>query len=132
MDVISQPQTASAPSRPTLPRVVPVTSVMGAEIEGVNLSQPIGDAAFAAIRDAFVAHHLLAFSGQKLEPAHIRAFAERFGAIEGNSIKGHDGRVLDPVRDRAVQATRRPAPEVVLLEPVRPERVLEMSRRMVA
>jgi alpha-ketoglutarate-dependent taurine dioxygenase len=72
---------------------------MGAVIEGVDLSRQIDDDAFDAIRDAFVDHHLIVFRGQSLDRSHMRQFAERFGTIEGNSIKGHDGRVLDPVHE---------------------------------
>lgn len=82
-----------APARVSL-RVTPNSRVMGAEIEGVDLSQPIGDATFAHVRVAFVKHHLIVFRDQNLEAAHIHAFAERFGTIEGNSIKGFDGQVL--------------------------------------
>src|SRR5581483_1887985 len=55
---------------------------LGAEVEGVNLSRPLTDRDFGAIRDALHTHHVLAFRAQSLEPAQFHAFASRFGRPE--------------------------------------------------
>lgn len=78
-------------------RVRPIGEVMGAEIENVDLSAPLADDAFRRILEAFIAHKLLVFRNQRLSAAGIRAFAERFGPIEGHNVKGQDGKVLDAV-----------------------------------
>jgi taurine dioxygenase len=60
----------------------PLSGGFGAEILGVDLSRPLDEATFAAIRDAFDHRLLLIFRDQNLpEQAHI-AFSRRFGALE--------------------------------------------------
>ena len=55
---------------------------VGAEIGGVDLSQPLDDATFAVLEDAFYQNSVLVFRGQDLAPkAHI-AFSRRFGPLE--------------------------------------------------
>jgi taurine dioxygenase len=56
-------------------------AAMGAEVLGANLSQ-LNDSDFAAIRDAFHAHSVLAIRDQILSPAAQLAFSRRFGALE--------------------------------------------------
>jgi taurine dioxygenase len=55
---------------------------MGAEISGVDLSQPLSDNAFGEIRDALHRHHVIALRGQKVDPQMFLDFASRFGAPE--------------------------------------------------
>ena len=55
---------------------------MGAEVDGVDLEQPLPEDAFAQIRDALHRHHVLAFRAQRLQPASFLEFARRFGAPE--------------------------------------------------
>jgi taurine dioxygenase len=61
--------------------VRPVTSNIGAEVRGVDLRQPLDDAALAAVRAALEAHQVLFFREQHITPAQHLAFAERFGPI---------------------------------------------------
>ena len=56
-------------------------AAMGAEIVGADLNA-LDEAAFAAIKDAFLAHHVIAVRGQQLSPAGQLAFSRRFGALE--------------------------------------------------
>jgi taurine dioxygenase len=72
-------------------QAIPLSEVAGAEISGVDLSQPIGDDLRAQILDAFLAHHLLVFRGQSLSPAQQAAFSENFGALEEHVIRLPDG-----------------------------------------
>lgn len=60
----------------------PLSPVMGAEIAGIDLSQPLDDAVFAAIRTAFHRHMLLSFPDQSLSQAAQVAFSRRFGALQ--------------------------------------------------
>ena len=56
-------------------------AAMGAEITGVDLNA-LDDRAFECIRDAFLAHQVIAVRGQNLSPAAQMAFSQRFGALE--------------------------------------------------
>jgi taurine dioxygenase len=57
-------------------------SCLGAEVDGVDLEQPLPEDAFARIRDALHRHHVLVFRAQHLQPASFLDFARRFGAPE--------------------------------------------------
>ena len=47
--------------------VQPTGGALGADIHGVDLSRPVGDAAFQRILQAWSNHLVLRFSGQKIE-----------------------------------------------------------------
>jgi taurine dioxygenase len=55
---------------------------LGAEISGVDLSQPLSDGAFAQIADAFFANEVVFFRNQRLTPEQQVAFTRRFGELE--------------------------------------------------
>ena len=55
---------------------------LGAEISGVDLSQPLDDTAFARIADAFFDNEVVFFRNQKLTPEQQIAFTRRFGPLE--------------------------------------------------
>lgn len=60
----------------------PFDAPVGAEIVGLDISQPIGDADFARIHRAHLDHHVVVFRDQQVSPdAHI-AFSRRFGPLE--------------------------------------------------
>ncbi len=70
-------------------RVITVRQVhphIGAQIEGVDLSQPLDDATFATVLDAFNQHSVLVFRNQRLSDAEQVAFSERFGELEKTSF----------------------------------------------
>lgn len=58
-----------------------VAAACGAEIEGVDLSQPLDDATFAAIENAFVEHQVIVFRDQKISTEDQKAFGRRFGDL---------------------------------------------------
>jgi len=62
--------------------IVPLTDALGAEILGIDLSQPLDDQTFTRIEDAFHAHSVLLFRGQSLSPDQQVAFSRRFGDLE--------------------------------------------------
>jgi taurine dioxygenase len=64
--------------------VFPLAPALGAEIGGVDLSQPLGAAAFATLRQAFHAHGVIFFRDQNLTPEQHMAFARRWGDINVN------------------------------------------------
>jgi taurine dioxygenase len=55
---------------------------LGHEIRGVDLSQPLTDAAFAPIEKAFDDIGVVLFRNQKLTPEQHIAFSRRFGKLE--------------------------------------------------
>jgi taurine dioxygenase len=59
----------------------PVTPVIGAEIHGLNLSEPLAPAVVEGIRSALGRHLVLFFPGQDLTPKAQAAFAAQFGEL---------------------------------------------------
>ena len=59
----------------------PLSDALGAEIHGVDLSQPLDDATVAAIKDAWHEHIVLLFRDQDFDSDQQTAFAERFGDV---------------------------------------------------
>ncbi|MBU2534380.1 MAG: TauD/TfdA family dioxygenase [Alphaproteobacteria bacterium] len=66
---------------PTL-QINPLSNVMAAEITGIDLSKPLSDRDRQAIHNAFLAHQILVFRGQKLTKEQQVAFTEQFGTLE--------------------------------------------------
>jgi len=58
----------------------------GVEIAGIDLSQPMSEAAFAEMEAAFFRGQVLAVRGQRLTPAQFAAWARRFGPPEPHVI----------------------------------------------
>jgi taurine dioxygenase len=61
--------------------IVPLSSALGAEIRGVDVSEPLSDADFEKIRDAWHAHLVIVLRGQRLDEDQQVAFARRFGEL---------------------------------------------------
>lgn len=61
--------------------VHPIAGTVGAEVHGVDLSQDLSDAAIGDIRAALLAHGVIFFRDQTIDPATQKAFARRFGEI---------------------------------------------------
>ncbi|MGH6898609.1 MAG: TauD/TfdA dioxygenase family protein [Geminicoccaceae bacterium] len=59
-----------------------LSPTFGAEIVGVDLAEPMSDAFFDRIYDAFLGHQLLLFRGQHFEPGDQVTFARRFGSVQ--------------------------------------------------
>jgi taurine dioxygenase len=62
--------------------VRPLSAVMGAEVRGVDLSQPLGAEKFTAVQEAFHRHLLLVFPDQRIDEAQHIAFSRRFGELQ--------------------------------------------------
>jgi alpha-ketoglutarate-dependent taurine dioxygenase len=82
----------------------PVSPHIGAEVHGIDLSRPLGDAVVARLRAALAHHLVLFFFDQDLSPEAQTAFARQFGEVTRAhpviaSLEGHpevlpiDGRV---------------------------------------
>ena len=75
--------------------VIPSVIGIGAEIRGVDLSQPINDALFGQIRDALHEYTVIYFRGQKLSGQQHVDFAKRLGPVRP-PVPGADTNVLVP------------------------------------
>ena len=95
-------------------RVRRLSPFVGAEISGVDVrTSSAGE--LARIKALFLEHHLLVISGQDLSDADIQRFAETFGPLEQNQVRGVDGAVLPPVHGIAnVDAQGRPSANPLL------------------
>ena len=60
----------------------PLSLVLGAEIIGLDLGQPLDPATRDAVYDAFVRYHVLCFRDQALSKPQQIAFSEQFGTLE--------------------------------------------------
>ena len=65
--------------KPVITRLSPV---LGAEVTGLDLSQPIDDAQIAEIREALDEYGVLCFRDQKLTEEQQIAFSKRWGPLE--------------------------------------------------
>jgi taurine dioxygenase len=63
-------------------RVVPTGKPIGADIVGVDLSQPLSDSDFSVIFDAWMDRQVLRFRGQNLTKDQLLEFSRRFGELD--------------------------------------------------
>src|SRR2546423_5092980 len=61
--------------------VRPVAGAIGAEIEGIDLAQPLDDETVAEIRQALLRHRVVFFHNQTLDHEQHIAFGRRFGEL---------------------------------------------------
>jgi taurine dioxygenase len=64
--------------------ILPTGAVLGAEIRGLDLAQPMDDQTFEAVDAAFASFGVIFFRNQRITPQQQVAFTRRFGAIEFN------------------------------------------------
>ncbi|MBA1275914.1 TauD/TfdA dioxygenase family protein [Stutzerimonas azotifigens] len=67
--------------------VRPFDAPLGAEIIGLDLSQPLTDEDFARIHRAHLNHGLLVFRDQRITPEQQIAFSRRFGPLQIHVLK---------------------------------------------
>ena len=60
----------------------PLAEQVGAEIIGIDLRQPIGKSTMANLREVWLEHAILLFSGQNLNDDQQIAFSRRIGELE--------------------------------------------------
>ena len=95
----------------------PLTPVIGAEVGGVDLSQPLSDEAFGAIRAAFNTHHVLVFRDQILSNADHKRFARMFGRLH---VHPYHARNVVPDHARSGEAD----PEILVVKADQQSRVV--------
>lgn len=59
--------------------IVPLSPVIGAEVRGLDLREPLTPEQARAVLDAFATYHLLLFRGQDITPEQQDRFTARFG-----------------------------------------------------
>jgi Taurine catabolism dioxygenase TauD, TfdA family len=64
--------------------IIPTGAALGAEVRGLDLSEPMDDGTFALIEHAYDEHGVLFFRHQRITPEQQVAFTRRFGEIEFN------------------------------------------------
>ena len=64
-----------------------LTGALGAEIGGVDVSDPGDDLDFDTIHQAFLDHSVLVFRNQRLTPDELVGFSRRFGPLEQHVLK---------------------------------------------
>ena len=64
--------------------IIPTGKILGATVNGLDLSQALADAAFDQILQALGRYGVLRFPHQALKPAAQKAFASLFGSLEIN------------------------------------------------
>ncbi|MEI6205099.1 MAG: TauD/TfdA family dioxygenase, partial [Enhydrobacter sp.] len=70
--------------------VQPTGGALGADVYGVDLSQPVSDETFQKIMDAWGEHLVLRFSGQKLDDPTLMKFSARFGELDRAPVLAAD------------------------------------------
>lgn len=86
------PKVRNAAGRPLDYRRIGVrrlTPVIGAEIDGVDLAQPMDDEVFAEVRQALADHLVIFFRDQSLTPEQHLAFGRRFGDLQVHPAAPH-------------------------------------------
>lgn len=73
--------------------ITPLQPTIGAEISGVDLSQPISDDVRDAIKDAVLKYKVVFFRDQALDNAQHAAFASRFGPLYTHPSTKHDSKI---------------------------------------
>lgn len=75
------------------PDIVRLTPVIGAEIHGVDLSEPLDEATFAAVHQALMDHLVIFFRDQTMDHVQQKALGARFGTLHVHpaapSVPGH-------------------------------------------
>jgi alpha-ketoglutarate-dependent taurine dioxygenase len=75
-----------------------VAPTLGAVVEGLDLSQPLGDDVFDELRDAWTQYKVLFFRNQELSVEQHLAFARQFGDLEVHPFLPGDQELPELVR----------------------------------
>jgi len=71
--------------------VHPLTPHIGAEIRGVDLSEPLSEAQFRDVHQAHLDWMVLVFRDQEIDREQHKAFARRFGRLHVHPLKHNNG-----------------------------------------
>ena len=70
--------------------IQPTGGSLGADVHGVDLSQPVSDAVYQKMLAAWSEHLVLRFSGQRIDDATLMKFSARFGELDRVPIASAD------------------------------------------
>jgi len=62
--------------------ITPLTDHTGAEVIGLDFTQPIDSESKASLNRAFVKHHVLVMRDQHFDPDQFKAAAQLFGDLQ--------------------------------------------------
>lgn len=62
--------------------LTPLVGALGVEVSGIDLGEPLGNERYHALHDALMAHRLLVFRNQDLEPDSLIRFGKQFGTLD--------------------------------------------------
>ena len=71
---------------------------LGAEISGVNLTEPLSDEAFEAIEAALVEHEVIVFRGQDISSDDLITFGRRFGELTVHPFAPREGETPELIK----------------------------------
>ncbi|MEM7255718.1 MAG: TauD/TfdA family dioxygenase [Pseudomonadota bacterium] len=71
-------------------RVVPLGHALGAELQGVDITRPLGKSIFNAIRSAWHEHHVIVFRDVNWTVAEHLRFSAHFGTLDTHDATPHD------------------------------------------
>jgi len=86
---LKQPQKRAARDWPFA--VKPLHPVLGCEIAGITLQEPVSPALFAKVYEAFLDYQLILFRDVDLPPANQVAFARNFGEVQVHVLSDQYG-----------------------------------------
>jgi taurine dioxygenase len=69
--------------------ITPLTGHTGAEVVGLDFTQPIDAEIRATLNEAFAEHHVLVMRDQHFEPEQFKAAAQVFGELQQHDKKEH-------------------------------------------
>ena len=87
MTTVFDVDTATTATRQQL-KIRPFDAPLGAEVLGLDLSQPLAADDFARIHSAHLTHHVLVFRDQRITPQQQVNFSARFGPLQIHVLKG--------------------------------------------
>ncbi len=70
-------------------QVTPIAGALGAEISGVDLSEPLGNQTFQEVHDALMENLVIFFRDQDISPDQHKAFGARFGELQVHPFAPH-------------------------------------------
>ncbi|MET0550522.1 MAG: TauD/TfdA family dioxygenase [Xanthomonas sp.] len=76
--IATRPVAAAAPTV----RIEPFAAPLGAQVLGLDLTQPLDASTFALLHRAHLHYHVLVFRDQRITPAQQVAFSRRFGPLQ--------------------------------------------------
>ena len=83
--------------------VVRLANALGAEVRGLDLSQPLSESAVRELRAHWLEHLVLRFRDQSLTPEAFIAFSRRFGELERHD--GYAPELRHPAHPELLQVT---------------------------